>query len=54
MPISPQNARFWDILVFFLIFSVKILGKDLWFFALCLVHQDASFELSLWIKRESK
>ena len=31
---------------FFLIFSVMVLNKYLWFFALCSVSKDASFELS--------
>ena len=40
---------FWEICIFwrfFWIFSVTVLGKDLWFFALRSLHQDTSFELS--------
>ena len=38
-----KKLHFWR---FFLIFSVTVLGKDLWFFALRSVPQDAAFELS--------
>ena len=42
-----QKCMFWEnFWCFFLIFSVTILGKVLWFFALRSVPQDASFELS--------
>ena len=41
--ILAKNGNF---LRFFLIFSETILGKELRFFALQSVHQDASFELS--------
>ena len=40
-----KKNSFWDILVVFLIFSVKVLSKDLWFFALRSGPQGASFEL---------
>ena len=38
-----RNAHFWG---FFLIFSDKVLYKELWFFLLHSVHHDASSELS--------
>ena len=41
-----QMSIFGTFWWFFLIFSVTVLDKDLWFFALRLMHQDASFELS--------
>ena len=36
----------WVFWKFFSSFSVTVLGKDLWFFALRSVTQEASFELS--------
>ena len=45
----PKTGSFkenFHFLRFFVIFSVTILGKDLWFSALRSVPQDASFELS--------
>ena len=46
MQISQKMSIFGTFWWFFLIFSVTVLGKDLWFFALRSVHQDASFVLS--------
>ena len=47
MPIFPKKMPvFGTFRCFFLIFSITELGKDLWFFALCSVSQDTSFELS--------
>ena len=41
-PKMPVFGKFWWV---FLILSVKVLGKELWFFVLRSVPQDASFEL---------
>ena len=46
LPFSAKIAKKTNFSRFFLIFSKTILCKDLRFFALHSVHQDASFELS--------
>ena len=51
---TAKKAHFWKIVQFwqfFLIFSESVLYRELRFFALHSVHQDASFELSKSINR---
>ena len=54
MQTFPKNARFGDILVVFLSFSVKVPGKDWLFFVLRSVSQDASLEPSKFTFKKIK